>query len=483
MNDVETSLPKDYVPSFSRKLLFFVTYGVVILAATSPLASYAAMHNDIPNFTSSSSFLVYGIATIGTGCGKLLPGYVVARFGARAIYLYLIFTIGILCMLLSFSQTVMHVAIFEFFIELHAGTAWPAHAVMIRGNFGENLIGEGIQIISLSSRGSDLFGKGLYGTMLYKHISWRYILRLASILCFACALLSRLHQDSVKTPDIYNPNITINDIRKRTITILCRKRFWSGALVMLFLTLLKRSGQLMPVYFNDTSTIVNEGSASWYAAIFQVGLLSSIFIGGSIYNRIVDGKNKRLLCVALLIFGVILSSLLAIFGVQKSNSYNMLMFRCVLIFFYACSIGLTYFIPTAVFSIKFGQKDTATVSALMDFVGYTFGSAFLINILTPMQKYLGWRYVWAFYSLLTLLSVFITYDFMTMLEVDDTINWSNLRYKYISQRCIKSNENDDIGGKDKKILIDYVDKTTNDMEEEEEEDDDNEEKPLLGGIK
>ena len=43
---------------------------------------------------------------------------------------------------------------------------------------------------------------------------------------------------------------------------------------MLFLTLLKRSGQLMPVYFNDTSTIVNEGSASWYAAIFQVGLLS-----------------------------------------------------------------------------------------------------------------------------------------------------------------------------------------------------------------
>ena len=113
MNDVEPSLPKDYVPSFSRKLLFFVTYGVVILAATSPLASYAAMHNDIPNFTSSSSFLVYGIATIGTGCGKLLPGYVVARFGARAIYLYLIFTIGILCMLLSFSQTVMHVAICE----------------------------------------------------------------------------------------------------------------------------------------------------------------------------------------------------------------------------------------------------------------------------------------------------------------------------------------------------------------------------------
>ena len=44
------------------------------------------------------------------------------------------------------------------------------------------------------------------------------------MLC-TCALLSRLHQDSVKTPDIYNPNITINDIRKRTITILCRKRF------------------------------------------------------------------------------------------------------------------------------------------------------------------------------------------------------------------------------------------------------------------
>ena len=182
----------------------------------------------------------------------------------------------------------------------------------------KSLIGQGIQIISLSSRCSDLFGKAVYGSMLYKHFSWRYILRLASLLCFLCAILSRYHQDSVKIPDIRNSNVTIQEIRDRTIRILCRKRFWSGALVMLFLTLLKneRDG-LMPVYFHDTSSLVNEGSASWYAAIFQLGLLSSIFIGGTFYNKIINGKNKRLLCVSLLVFGVLLSAALAIFGAES----------------------------------------------------------------------------------------------------------------------------------------------------------------------
>ena len=89
------------------------------------------MHTDIPTFTSSSSFFVYGIATIGTGCGKLLPGYDVTKFGARQTYLFVIINMGILCLLLSFSETVMHVAFIEFFIELHAGSAWPAHAMMI----------------------------------------------------------------------------------------------------------------------------------------------------------------------------------------------------------------------------------------------------------------------------------------------------------------------------------------------------------------
>ena len=104
----------------------------------------------------------------------------------------------------------------------------------------------------------------------------------------------------------------------------------------------------------------------------------------------------------------------------------MLIFRCGLIFCYSSSIGLTYFIPTAIFSIKFGQTDTATVSALMDFVGYAFVASFDQCVNTD-AKISRLEMVWAIYSVITAFSAIITYYFMSMLEVDNTIEWSNLK--------------------------------------------------------
>jgi hypothetical protein len=80
-------LPDDFEPSFARKALIFATYTCVIFAISSPLTSYPAMQKEVPGFDQSSSFFVMGVATAGTGFGKILPGYLVARFGARRTYL------------------------------------------------------------------------------------------------------------------------------------------------------------------------------------------------------------------------------------------------------------------------------------------------------------------------------------------------------------------------------------------------------------
>ena len=80
-------LSESFEPSFARKALIFFTYSCVIFAISSPLTSYPAMEKDVPDFDQSSSFFVLGVATAGTGLGKILPGYLVARFGARRTYL------------------------------------------------------------------------------------------------------------------------------------------------------------------------------------------------------------------------------------------------------------------------------------------------------------------------------------------------------------------------------------------------------------
>ena len=105
---------------------------------------------------------------------------------------------------------------------------------------------------------------------------------------------------------------------------------------------------------------------------------------------------------------------------------------------FATGVGLAYYIPIGVFVVKIGKEDTATVSALMDIVGYAFGSIFFSAILNPMQNYLGWRWVWIFYAGVAFLSAFLATGFLTMLLETD---WDTIEPEYICAR--KTDAEDD----------------------------------------
>ena len=59
----------------------------------------------------------------------------------------------------------------------------------------------------------------------------------------------------------------------------------------------------------------------------------------------------------------------------------------------AVGVGLTYYVPMGVFSVKFGQENTALVSAYLDLLGYLTSAIFLSGILRPAIN-VGWSSAW-----------------------------------------------------------------------------------------
>ena len=273
-----------------------------------------------------------------------------------------------------------------------------------------------------------MFGKVMYGALLYTGLSWRWIPRLAAVICVIGALASRIHKDSHHQADVQR-EASVRDIFDRTINICRRKRFWKAAGTIMLLTVLKKSGQLIPLYFVATSsqTLVNDGTASWLGTIFQCGLLLGIFAGGKCYNAFSD-KGKRLLCGGLLFLSASASVGIVLVGIHETDSITMLLFRGLLVVFFAVGVGLSYYIPIGIFVIRIGKEDTATVSALMDIVGYLFGSLFFIAVLTPMVDKLGWTWVWIFYAGMSLLSAAFGNGFLHMLHETD---WANADPEYV----------------------------------------------------
>ena len=234
--------------------------------------------------------------------------------------------LGLLCGTLSICNSVGTIAMVQFCIEFTAGPAWPSHNEMVRGHFGTAVLGNGIQTISLASRSSDMVGKVMYGSMLYAGISWRWVARLAAAICAIGAFLSVMHKDSHFKVNVRR-DVSLRDIFDRTVNVLRRKRYWIAVCMYMLLTILKKSGQLVPVYFSNTSdpSLVNSGVAAWLGTIFQLGLLLGIFGGGYVYNSVSKTK-KRGLVIGLLLLSTGAGVVLTLFGVHVTSSLATLVF-------------------------------------------------------------------------------------------------------------------------------------------------------------
>jgi len=406
-------------PSKSRQLLLFLTYGLTILSVSAPPALYPSMQRDIPNFTSGDAATVLAIATVGTGLGKINAMLTVSKFGARKTYFAAQCLLSIFVFLLSLSNAVWLVALLSFSMELSAGPSWPSHAVIVRGWWSTELLPSAFWILSLSSRGSDMSSKLLYGSLLNAGVPWRWLLRIASCGAVFGAILSRWHRDSMTESDVTCPTANPKKQLHVFITISKSKKFWVAGIAMLLLTCVKKSGQLTSLYFRDctNTTLLSDGGAAQMGVVFQMGLMTSVLIFGKIYEKLKQDNSRIVLCVSLVFMSTLSGILLATDGGKTSDSKSLLIWRAILVFLVAVGVGLTYYVPMGVFSVKFGQENTALVSAYLDLLGYLTSAIFLSGILRPAIN-VGWSSAWWCLTFVSVVACFATVIFLRMLLYD-----------------------------------------------------------------
>ena len=413
--------PPTVAPPRWRQLLLFVTYGLTILSVSAPPALYPAMQHEMSNFTSGDAATVLGIATVGTGLGKVQAMMTVARFGARRTYLFAQICLATFVFLLSLSNAVWLVALCTFSMEFAAGPSWPAHAVIVRGWWPTEMLPSAFWVLSLASRGSDMGSKLLYGALLNAGVPWRWLLRLASCGAIIGSLLSRWHRDTHQDADVMNPNANAREQLHTFVSISKQRKFWIAGITMLLLTCVKKSGQLTSVYFRDVTnqTILTDGGAAGMGVVFQMGLMSSVLVFGKLYEKLKEDRHRIVLCVTLVGMSAGCGLLLALDGGAVSSSMSLLVWRAALVFFVAVGVGLTYYVPMGVFSVQFGKENTALVSAYLDLLGYLMSATFLSVALRPaIDSGGGWSTAWYCLAFVSLMASVAALFFLRMLLFD-----------------------------------------------------------------
>ena len=83
-------------------------------------------------------------------------------------------------------------------------------------------------------------------------------------------------------------------------------------------------------------------------------------------------RQRQLLCAGLVALAALCSGVLSLisFFDPHTDSVAMLTVKAILIWCVGNGISIVYYIVVGCFSVMFGGKETATVSALLDLGGY-----------------------------------------------------------------------------------------------------------------
>lgn len=330
-----------------------------------------------------------------------------------------------LCIVLSFASTGWVVATVAFCMEVCNTPAWPAHALIIGGWFPKHLISDGFWLLSMASRGSNMIAGLLYGGLLHV-LHWRSVLRVASCVSAIGVILGLLHRDTPARRTVTRP-VTFTTLVNGFRGVLTAPQFWTAGASMATVTIVKRFGQVMPVFFySQASAVLDKASASEVAIVFQAGLASSALFGGYAYGRL-SKRGKVWLCAILVAASVVGCASLALW-VDPAKSESAVIGKAGLVWLVAAGVGTSFYLPPGIFSVQFGGAErTGLVSAMNDMVGYGSSAIFLIAMRPVIEAGderdegfgVGWSAVWLCVGAAGVLALVTGVRFQRMLHKDD----------------------------------------------------------------
>ena len=404
-------------PSLARRGLLFATYFLAMFGINSAPSLYPSMEAD-GLFDAAGAARILGVQTAGTALGKLFAGPLADVVGGRQTYfLASTLLVGFVC-LMSASGTAWLVGLAAFCMEMANTPIWPAHARIVHGWFPQADIADAFWVLSMASRGGNMAAGLAFGALVSAGLHWRWVLRLAAGCCAVGTALGLLfHKDSRQNTVERGAAPDLRALGRAGCNILMHRQFWMAAFCLMPATVVKRMGQAVSIYlFAVAPTVLDKGTAASVAVVYQVGLLTSVAVGGGLYKRISHQAQRRMLlglgCISSVSAGV-----LAAWSNTESTTTGDVVWRAVLLFLVAMGIGCSYYIPTGIFSVKFGGKaSTGTVSAFMDMVSWAIAATFLVLQGWVIDGPLGWGGVWGLVGCASALCAFTTYRLQGLLQ-------------------------------------------------------------------
>ena len=218
----------------------------------------------------------------------------------------------------------------------------------------------------------------------------------------------------------YREDIDNESAYEKYTRLIINRRFLSMAFGMSALTILFGVEGFSDLLIDDVLQVETNGYITLVSALLPAGIVTALLFTQWYQRKYspslhVESKYIRYTLIANVpVTILILTWIWYYYDNTPSNDTVALIFMGILFFIYGFLIAYPYYVPSGVFSLRYGGKDAGQVNALIDLFGFAFAAPFSYggSWLSESVKE-GWWWVW------------IT---MYILKEDPNIDFSNSQY-------------------------------------------------------
>jgi len=175
-------------------------------------------------------------------------------------------------------------------------------------------------------------------------------------------------------------------------------RFWLCLAALSTMTILSGMEGFIPLLITDIfrpcldtdaknnicKSTFNSGEAAYVGALVPLGLIVSLIVG-QVYLSDAHPTTEAKASVRFLMGATVMMIIFSIWTTMaesgsrpKENPWNWVGFLMLFIFIYGFCIGYPYYIPPAVYSVKVGGQNSATLNSLLDLGGFSLSTVYVL---------------------------------------------------------------------------------------------------------
>jgi len=351
------------------------------------------------------------LSAVAYATGKAFNGMIVDSMDARYV-LYIFMSVSALaCFGWSFMDTVE--TMFPWiFVNMYcqAGT-WPSMAKLIYNWFDPNAYSETFIYLSISSKVGSAFSLIVLGAVV-SATNWRWTLRVASFVQGLGLVYGVLMMKKPAPPERNNHRPYTEKEEGKGVIPLCKvihssSTFWLALASICMMTIMSGMENYMTLWLTDVfrpctdtegdacSSLFDSGHASIILSLMPVGLVFSL-IYGLYLEKVKDPYKEAKISVMFLAAATCIIVIFSIWTTMvesgsrpKENPWSWVGGISAFVLLYGFFIGYPYYIPIAVYAVKIGGMNSATLSAFLDLGGFLMVTIIATFALSSLSEYDG----------------------------------------------------------------------------------------------